>query len=158
MLVEVVFKWWWDKTTFFSRVRCVWCHNARWGGGGVFSEGRDLIRRVRMGVCVWVRGVYLVKSSVGEEKVGVSLKWTSLFLSLALSTLTQAHKWEWQPCYGLSKRQFNKLTHSLISSHAHEVSITNVGKTGKCILLWINETLLCRYQRTFLAEIKFSCF
>ncbi len=155
MLVEVVFKWWWDKTTFFSRVRCVCVSQCQVRGGGV-SEGRDLIRRVRMGVCVWVRGVYLVKSSVGRRRWGFIKMNQPLPVSLSHS-LTQ-HKTRMAPCCGLSKRQFNKLTHSHISSHAHEVSITNVGKTGKCILLWINETLLWRYQRTFLAEIKFSCF
>ncbi len=60
---------------FFIRVRCVCvcvCVSQCQVRGGV-SEGRDLIRCVRMGVCVWVRGVYLVKSSVGGEG-GVSLK------------------------------------------------------------------------------------
>ncbi len=142
MLEELVYKWWWDKGTSFSRVRCV-CVTMP-GEGGV-SEGRDLIRCVRMGVCVWVQGVYLVKSSVGRRRWGFIKMNQPLPVSLSLTLSLTQHKTRMAPCCGLSKRQFNKLTHSHISSHTHEVSITNVGKTGKCILLWINETLLCRY-------------
>lgn len=155
MLVELVYKWWWDKDTSLSRVRCV-CVTMP-GEGGV-PEGRDLIRCVRMGVCVWVLGVYLVKSSVGRRRWGFIKMNQPLPVPLSVSLSLAQHKTRMAPCCASPKD-------SLINSHthikrrtSHEVSITNVGNTGKCILLWINETSLCWYQPTLLEEIKFSCF
>ncbi len=82
------------------------------GEGGV-SEGRDLIRCVRMGVCVWVQGVYLVKSSVGRRRWGFIKMNQPLPVSLSLS-LSLSHslntKREWRPAAGSPKD-------SLINSH-----------------------------------------
>lgn len=108
------------------------------GEGGV-SEGRDLIRCVRMGVYVWVWGVYLVKSSVGRRRWAFIKMNPPLPVSLSLAL----HKTRMATCCGVSKRLTHTHKETHISSHTHEVSITNVGNMGKCILLRINETSLC---------------
>lgn len=83
-------------------------------GEGGATKGRDLIRFVRIGVCVWVQGVYLLKSSVGRRGRGFIKMSLPLPVSASISGLPffSTPDKNADPLIGLEKTTFTYLLRS----------------------------------------------